>query len=164
MSDSTRHTLQNEPVEVIRLDATRLSVRLRGQSHEVTIARLGPGRTHLLAGARSLDAIGAMRDGVVEIGLRDLIAPLALDAAAAHREEASAMPRDGRLVAPIAGRVARILVSPGERVAEGQGVAVLEAMKMENELRSPRAGTVAALLVEAGAPVERGTPIATIEA
>lgn len=60
------------------------------------------------------------------------------------------------LRAPMPGMVVRYLIEPGQEVAEGQGLAVLEAMKMENELRAPAAGVVASLVVPAGAAVEKG--------
>jgi len=60
------------------------------------------------------------------------------------------------LKAPMPGLVVRVEVESGQAVAEGQGVVVLEAMKMENELRASAAGTVAAVRVTPGATVEKG--------
>ena len=68
-----------------------------------------------------------------------------------------------RITAPIPGRVSRILVQPGQEVGKGDGIVVVEAMKMENELRSPRHGTVGAIEVEEGQGVEGGALLATIE-
>ncbi|HXI19820.1 MAG TPA: biotin/lipoyl-containing protein [Gemmatimonadales bacterium] len=61
-----------------------------------------------------------------------------------------------QLKAPMPGLVVRVLVTPGQVVAPGQGLVVLEAMKMENELRATVAGTVAAVGVVPGAAVEKG--------
>lgn len=61
-----------------------------------------------------------------------------------------------QLRAPMPGLVVRVLVTPGETVAAGQGLVVLEAMKMENELRAAAAGTVAGVQVGAGQAVEKG--------
>ena len=60
---------------------------------------------------------------------------------------------DREVRAPMPGLVLRVLVEPGDAVEAGQGVAVLEAMKMENELKAPSSGTVAAVHTEAGAAV-----------
>lgn len=60
------------------------------------------------------------------------------------------------LKAPMPGLVLRVLVVPGQAVTPGQGLVVLEAMKMENELRATAAGTVKSVLVVAGAPVDKG--------
>jgi len=64
---------------------------------------------------------------------------------------------------PMPGRVVKILARPGERVAAGQAVVVVEAMKMENELRAPRAGTVRELRCAEGAAVEAGQDLVIIE-
>lgn len=60
------------------------------------------------------------------------------------------------LKAPMPGLVVRVEVEPGQAVVEGQGIVVLEAMKMENELRAAAAATVAAVRVVPGAAVEKG--------
>ena len=67
------------------------------------------------------------------------------------------------VVAPMPGRVLRILVSPGDHVAARQGVIVVEAMKMENELLSPRAGRVKDVSVIAGTLVDAGRILVVIE-
>jgi biotin carboxyl carrier protein len=64
---------------------------------------------------------------------------------------------------PMPGKVVKILVAEGEEVAEGQGVVVVEAMKMENELKSPKEGVVTAVRVKEGDAVEGGAPMVTIE-
>lgn len=62
------------------------------------------------------------------------------------------------LVAPMPGLIVRVTVAPGDRVDGGQGVVVMEAMKMENELRAPGSGAalVKAVHVQAGQAVEKG--------
>jgi biotin carboxyl carrier protein len=69
----------------------------------------------------------------------------------------------GELVrAPIAGKVVKLLVAAGDEVAAGQGVAVLEAMKMENEIRADRGGTVEAVHARPGQSVESGELLVTL--
>jgi 3-methylcrotonyl-CoA carboxylase alpha subunit len=70
---------------------------------------------------------------------------------------------DGNVKAPMHGKVLELFVRPGEAVAGGQRVAVLEAMKMEHTLRSPFAGTVAEVAVGVGAQVVEGAQIMVIE-
>ena len=65
--------------------------------------------------------------------------------------------------APIAGKVVKVLVEAGAQVTEGQGIVVLEAMKMENEIKAPRAAVVEAVHVEAGQSVETHEPLLTLE-
>jgi biotin carboxyl carrier protein len=61
------------------------------------------------------------------------------------------------------GRVVNVLVAAGETVAQGQGLIVIEAMKMENELKSPKAGVVAEVKVAPGQTVEKGGVLIVIE-
>ncbi len=61
------------------------------------------------------------------------------------------------------GRVVKVLVSEGDEVSKGQGLLILEAMKMENELGSPRDGTVASIAVEEGQPGESGDELVALE-
>lgn len=79
----------------------------------------------------------------------------------AVEREAAAGPAP--LVAPMPGLVVRILVREGEQVVAGQGLAVVEAMKMENELRAKVPGRVRAVLVEPGTPVEKGSVLIELE-
>ena len=67
-----------------------------------------------------------------------------------------------RIDAPMPGKVVRVLVKQGDAVVEGQGLVVIEAMKMENELKSPRAGKVAELYAVEGAAVESGAKLVVI--
>jgi biotin carboxyl carrier protein len=73
--------------------------------------------------------------------------------------------REGRqqVLAPMPGRVLRVLVQPGDEVQARQGLVVIEAMKMENELMSPKAGRVAEVAVAEGASVEAGRLLVVVE-
>ena len=65
--------------------------------------------------------------------------------------------------AAMPGKVVSVKVRIGDQVDRGQGLIVLEAMKMENEVPAPRTGTITAVTVEAGQTVETGTLLATVE-
>jgi biotin carboxyl carrier protein len=67
------------------------------------------------------------------------------------------------VVAPMPGRVVRVLVAAGDEVERRQPVVVVEAMKMENELRSPKAGRVKDVTVTPGTSVEAGRVLVVIE-
>lgn len=108
-------------------------------------------------------------DRVLEGGSRGrwMVAPLGeswdvevLDERARHIRQLTGSGRgksaENVLKAPMPGLVVRVEVEPGQAVVEGQGVVVLEAMKMENELRASAAATVAAVLVAPGAAVKKG--------
>ena len=67
------------------------------------------------------------------------------------------------LVAPMPGLIVRVNAQPGDAVRAGQGLVVMEAMKMENELRAAADGTVKAVLVSPGTAVEKGTVLVELE-
>ena len=67
------------------------------------------------------------------------------------------------LKAPMPGRVVRLLVEVGNEVAEGQGLVVIEAMKMQNELKSPKAGRVVRMGVAVGDTVGSGDVLVVVE-
>ncbi|MDF1566330.1 MAG: acetyl-CoA carboxylase biotin carboxyl carrier protein subunit [Deltaproteobacteria bacterium] len=67
------------------------------------------------------------------------------------------------LKAPMPGKVVKLLKAVGDEVAEGEGVIVVEAMKMENELKAPKAGTLSEIRVETGDTVDGGTLLLVIE-
>ena len=67
------------------------------------------------------------------------------------------------IVAPMPGKVVRVLVGVGEQIDAGSGIMVVEAMKMQNEMKSPKAGVVVALNVQVGATVNRGDVLAVVE-
>jgi len=66
------------------------------------------------------------------------------------------------IAAPMPGKVVRVLVAAGDEVAAGQGLLVVEAMKMQNEMKAPRAGKILTLSAVEGAAVTAGQSLATI--
>ncbi|HMF57397.1 MAG TPA: biotin/lipoyl-containing protein [Pyrinomonadaceae bacterium] len=67
------------------------------------------------------------------------------------------------IVAPMPGKVVRVIAEKGAQVEAGDGIVVVEAMKMQNEMKSPRAGTIIAINVQQGATVNAGDVLAVIE-
>jgi biotin carboxyl carrier protein len=68
-----------------------------------------------------------------------------------------------RVSVPMPGKVMAVLVSEGDVVEKGQGLVIVEAMKMENEVRSPSAGTVKDIRVKAGDTVVGGAVLVIVE-
>jgi len=116
-------------------------LRLEGAKHPVCVVRDGGALTVVIGGRNH-----ALR----------VIDPLAPPPRAAAD--------DGSLAAPIPARIARILVAPGDVVAKGAALLVLEAMKMEITLAAPRDGVIAALLAAQGEMVREGAVLVRFEA
>jgi biotin carboxyl carrier protein len=68
-----------------------------------------------------------------------------------------------RIIAPMPGKVVRVLAAVGDQIETGAGIVVVEAMKMQNEMKALRAGTIVALNVQVGATVNGGDVLAIIE-
>ena len=68
-----------------------------------------------------------------------------------------------KILAPMPGRVVRLLVAENSEVEAGQGIVVVEAMKMQNEIKSPKKGIVKKISATAGAAVNPGDVLAIVE-
>jgi propionyl-CoA carboxylase alpha chain len=71
--------------------------------------------------------------------------------------------RAGSTVAPMPGKVIRLLVAAGDEVAAGQPLLIIEAMKMEHQVVSPTTGTVAEVFVQAGDQLDHGQPLVNVD-
>jgi biotin carboxyl carrier protein len=87
------------------------------------------------------------------------------DPRAWHGRKQGALAAEGRqqVIAPMPGRVIRLLVNVGEEVEAGQGLVVVEAMKMQNEIRSPKKGKVERLQAKEGQAVNAGDVLAWVD-
>jgi biotin carboxyl carrier protein len=130
-------------LDVVAVGETARSLRVNGGQFEVDVSYLGQGRYEVSRGGR-----------VEELRVQD---PLAYLASHAHDEAAEQASQT--VTAYMPGRVAAVLVEEGREVAAGDGVLVLEAMKMENEIQAERAGVVSRILVDLGQAVEGGDPL-----
>ena len=150
-------------------DATRLALRWDETTREVDVSALGPGRLSMIlpgSGRASRGVRGdepAPGDWVVGLGGRQVRARVS-DGRRRRRASASQAGGDHAVAAPMPGRVVRVLVEPGDRVAAGQGLAVVEAMKMENEVAAPAAGVVSDVRAVPGDSVEAGGVLVTLTA
>lgn len=68
-----------------------------------------------------------------------------------------------KISVPMPGKVIAVLVSEGDKVEKGQGLVIVEAMKMENEVRSPISGEVKEIKVKPGEAVEGGAALVVVE-
>jgi biotin carboxyl carrier protein len=143
----------------------RYAVTLDGRTLDVDHQETGPHFASLLIGGKSWEAgLEKRPDGYNVVLAEDVIA---VELRGASRGAAAA-PRKAdtgpaRVLAPMPGRLVRILVEEGQQVQSGDGLVVVEAMKMENELRSPRAGRIAQLPVREGQAVESAALLVVVE-
>jgi biotin carboxyl carrier protein len=98
------------------------------------------------------------------IQLPGIDVPVTVDGQRRRRAETAATGKgEQRIVAPMPGRLLRVLVKPGDDVVARQGLVVIEAMKMENELRATRPGRVREVTVAAGTSVEAGRLLVIVD-
>ena len=159
-------------VSVSRGSHGRYRVVVDDRVHEVDAARAGAlGLSLLLHDGSCLSrdvqvaSVGRTGELLVRIDGRIIAASLNGRRGAGSGAAGGGAHADGEqaIVAPMPGRVVRVLVAQGDTVAARDGVVVVEAMKMENELRAPKAGRVKEVAVQAGASVEAGRVLVVIE-
>jgi biotin carboxyl carrier protein len=149
----------------VRSEDARYRVTLDGRTLDVDYRELGGGFASLLIEGRSYEVGVSRRGNAFRVAFPD--DEVLLDLGPASRGGLAA-PRaadagPARILAPMPGKVVRLLVEPGEQVQEDQGLVVVEAMKMENELRAPRAGRVRETPVREGQAVEMGAVLVVVE-
>jgi biotin carboxyl carrier protein len=162
----------------VRLDATvdgrtfRVEVRREGDGYEVTLdgvpvkvdlAETSGHFASLIVNGVSHDVGLEKRSDEYRVHLPDETLTVAL--AQASRDGARPAPRtDGpaRLTAPMPGRVVRVLAEEGREVVAGEGLVVIEAMKMENELKASRKGRIQKVAVRQGQTVEAGALLVVV--
>ncbi|HEX8795600.1 MAG TPA: biotin/lipoyl-containing protein [Polyangiaceae bacterium] len=145
-SGALRATIDGRPVEldVVPVGA-QLSVRVDGRVVDLTTEGTPPEIGAVASGHRSYVRVESER-------MRS----------AAQAKKSTAAGGDKVVRSPMPGRVVKVLVSKGETVEAGQGLLVLEAMKMENEVRARAGGTVAEVHVATGATVEGNAKLVTL--
>jgi biotin carboxyl carrier protein len=140
--------LDGQPVEAdaVEIAPHIFSILLNGQSHEIRVSPASDGKLNLQTGTSEFTA--------------EIIDPRAWTGRRHGHVEA-----EGRqqVVAPMPGKVVRILVNGGDRVEAGQGLLVVEAMKMQNEIRSPKSGTIIRMHAKEGQTVNAGDVLAWVE-
>ncbi len=152
-------------------EGTLVSADVDGRPYEVDFCKLGDGQYRLIVGGRVSKVRVESRQGSSSTGQFEVtlgghsfevvvIDPKRLrtgDSASTHSAGAA------QIISPMPGKVVRVLVESGAKVEAGQGIVVVEAMKMQNELKSPKAGTVASINAEVGATVSAGDVLAMID-
>lgn len=146
-------------------EGRHLRAALDGRPFEADATEAVPGIYSILIGGHSFEACVESRGPAlrVRIGDREFSAEV-VDPRRWRRHGGAALAAEGRqqVTAPMPGKVVRVLVKAGEAVEAGQGLLVVEAMKMQNEIRAPKSGSVERLIVAEGQAVNAGDVLAIV--
>jgi len=149
----------------VACDGNRFRVEMGGRIIEGDAVEVATGTYSVLIDGHSFEvraepAIGGLR---VHAGSREFVIGID-DPRAWRRRRGGALEAEGRqeVVAPMPGKVVRVLAQQGDEVEAGQGLFVVEAMKMQNEIRSPKKGKIERLLITEGQVVNAGEPLAVV--
>jgi biotin carboxyl carrier protein len=158
---------REETVRVVQLGAGVYEVEIGGKVHRVDAFRHDYGTISLLVDTASYSVQLDPRETEVKVHVYDNVYSLEiLDERRLRMRRASGkFTLEGKqtINSPMPGKVVKVLVKVGQEVEEGQGVVVIEAMKMENEMKSPKQGKVTELHVVEGQAVEGGAKLAAVE-
>jgi len=145
--------------------AGRLRVRIGDRVIEADAVEVATGTYSILLGGRAYEVrVQPGVDGLrVHAGGREFAAQV-IDPRVWRGRRAGVLEVEGRqqIIAPMPGKIVRVLVQAGESIEAGQGMLVVEAMKMQNEVRSPKTGKVERVLVTEGQAVNAGEVLAVV--
>jgi biotin carboxyl carrier protein len=145
--DTWRAIVDGDPLQAdaVEIAPHTFSILLDGKSYELRITPLPNGRLKIQSARGELTA--------------EVLDPRE------WRGRHGALEVQGRqqVVAPMPGKIVRILVQAGETVEAGQGLVVVEAMKMQNEIRSPKNGKVEKIIAKEGETVNAGDVLAWVD-
>ena len=145
-------------------EASRVTFTIDGRLLEADAIQISRGAYSILLGGRSLEVTAEeTSDGLLlRTNGREFQVEL-FDPRSWRRGRGAGIELEGRqqLIAPMPGKIVRVLVAAGQQVNTGQGLLVIEAMKMQNEIRSPKSGTVEKLAQE-GQTVNAGEILAIV--
>jgi biotin carboxyl carrier protein len=155
---------QRRTAEVSRVDG-QLRFAVDGRSLDVDAVEIAPGIYSILIAGQAFEARVDSSGGVLRVSVagREYAAEI-VDPRQRKRYRSGAIEAEGRqqVIAPMPGKVVRVLTATGDAVETGKGLVVIEAMKMQNEVRSPKSGTVERMLVTEGQAVNAGDVLAIV--
>lgn len=153
-------------------EGARAAVEVDGRPYEVEVREVGDGQYLLLLDNRvSRVRVENQHGSRAASGLFDVALGghsyelTVIDPKRLRSGETAAAQSAGaaHIISPMPGKVVRVLVEAGAQVEAGEGVVVVEAMKMQNEMKAPKGGTVVSIDAEVGATVSAGDVLAVIE-
>ena len=153
-------------VELLRADDEWI-IFLDGKELEASVAEVAPNTFSVLLNGESHQIrIAPRADGTLTLhtALAEYYAEVT-DPRVWRGRRHGALEAEGRqqITAPMPGKIVRVLVTEGDAVETGQGLLVVEAMKMQNEIRSPKSGKVEKLFAKEGLAVNAGDVLAWVD-
>ncbi len=135
------------------------------RNYSLSVTEVEPGVYSVLAGTRSVEARVTRTPTGWMVHLSGRQYALDVEDPREGSSRGRGFGKQGRqeILSPMPGKVVRVLVDEGAAVEEGQGLVVVEAMKMQNEMKAPKSGKVVALAARAGASVTAGEVLVTLE-
>ena len=148
-------------------DADHWQILIDGRAVDADAVEIAPGIFSILLNGKSYEVRVTPNPGgglTLQTAHQEFVAEV-VDPRAWRGRRHGALEAEGRqqILAPMPGKIIRVLVQTGEKVQAGQGLLVVEAMKMQNEIRSPKSGKVERLLAKEGQSVNAGEVLAWID-
>ena len=160
--NGVEHTLQH--------NADGGQFQLDGEAFAASVSQITPGRFSIVLDGASLDvrivpveAENGAAQYLVHVEQDEFVVDVADPRKWRRGGGAAQVEGSQRITAPMPGKVVRVLVAEGQAVEAGQGLIVVEAMKMQNEIKSPKAGAVGKLSATEGLTVASGQALMVIE-
>ncbi|HEX8289000.1 MAG TPA: biotin/lipoyl-containing protein [Pyrinomonadaceae bacterium] len=156
--------LNSEKHEIeIKRDGEKVFARIDDRNYELETAEVEP-NVYLLKNNNKIYQIYVSPNGIVNIGNNQLEINLT-DAKRLRGSAATGANADGKaeIKTAMPGKLVRVLVKEGAEVKQGEGILIVEAMKMQNEMKSPKDGVVKEIRFAEGATVNAGDVLAIIE-
>lgn len=156
--------LNNEIYEIeIKRDGEKVFARVGERNYEIEASEVEPG-VYLFKHDNQVYQIYAAPNGVVNLGNHQfeikIIEPKRLRGAVAAVANADGA---AEIKTAMPGKLVRVLAAEGAEIKQGEGVLIVEAMKMQNEMKSPKDGIVKEIRYAEGATVNAGDVLAIIE-
>ena len=165
---SSSHSIPMQMDVQLEIEEKSLRAELEDHTIEADWVELGPGVYSILLDGRSFEAhlepdetesncYRVLVDGnLFRVGIAD--------PRVRRSRSGSTAPAEGKreIHAPMPGKIARVLVEKGQAVEAGQGLVVIEAMKMQNEIPAPHKGQVSEISVAEGDKVETGEKLLAV--
>jgi biotin carboxyl carrier protein len=158
----------HESEVLLNVEGKRVVAAVDGRAYELEFHRLEDGTYLVLKEGHVFDCrvnrtakketfAVSIRDRIYSVSISDPKRLRGANDAGDHHHGSA------EILAPMPGKVVRVLVEVGSQIEKGKGVIVVEAMKMQNEMKSPREGSVKAVYVKAGDTVNAGDVLAIVE-